>query len=178
MKVFETPVVERTAIDDTERKAVDLPVRSCPRPSCKPGLYTCQVNVVDEVSGRFAFPRLAVYVKAAASRAAASAPSLADRPRVRRPPRQPAHHPRPESPASRSAARARTRQLCSSAWRMTQVPPTRTDTISDTLHGVEIADPYRWLEGDNTDPQRSGPGHAEVAAWTDAQNALHARGAR
>jgi hypothetical protein len=29
----------------------------------KPGLYTCQVNVIDEVTGRLAFPRIALYVK-------------------------------------------------------------------------------------------------------------------
>ena len=29
----------------------------CPAGSFKPGLYTCQVNIIDEVSGRFAFPR-------------------------------------------------------------------------------------------------------------------------
>ena len=25
-------------------------------------------------------------------------------------------------------------------------PPTRTAVVTDTLHGVPIADPYRWLE--------------------------------
>ena len=34
-----------------------------PAAELKPGLYTCQVNVVDEISGQFAFPRIAVYVK-------------------------------------------------------------------------------------------------------------------
>jgi hypothetical protein len=29
----------------------------------KPGLYTCQVNIIDEVGGRFAFPRLQMYVR-------------------------------------------------------------------------------------------------------------------
>jgi hypothetical protein len=29
-----------------------------------PGLYTCQVNVIDAVSGQFAFPRLEMYVRA------------------------------------------------------------------------------------------------------------------
>jgi hypothetical protein len=28
-----------------------------------PGLYTCQVNVVDDVGGTFAFPRIALYVR-------------------------------------------------------------------------------------------------------------------
>ena len=61
-KVFETPVIERTVIDDPDRKAAvfQLQVGAA---DIKPGLYTCQVNVIDEVAGRFAFPRLAVYVK-------------------------------------------------------------------------------------------------------------------
>jgi len=52
-----------------------------------------------------------------------------------------------------------------------QPPPTKTDSVVDVLHGVAVADPYRWLEGDNRDPERMGRVTAEVAAWTDAQNA-------
>jgi len=62
VKVFETPLVDRASIDDAERHAVIFQFQ-LPASQLKPGLYTCQVNVVDEVSGRFAFPRLAVYVK-------------------------------------------------------------------------------------------------------------------
>lgn len=40
-------------------------------------------------------------------------------------------------------------------------PPTRVEPVRETLHGVEIADPYRWLE----DRQSS-----ETGAWIDAQN--------
>jgi VWFA-related protein len=64
VKVFETPIVERTAIDVADRKAIVFQFQ-LPASELKPGLYTCQVNVIDEVSGRFAFPRLAVYVKSA-----------------------------------------------------------------------------------------------------------------
>jgi prolyl oligopeptidase len=35
----------------------------------------------------------------------------------------------------------------------------------DTYHGIEVADPYRWLEGD----VRHAP---DVAAWVEAQNAV------
>jgi hypothetical protein len=62
VKVFETPVVERTTIDAPDRHAVIFQFE-LPADDLKPGLYTCQVNVIDEVSGRFAFPRLAVYVR-------------------------------------------------------------------------------------------------------------------
>ena len=43
-------------------------------------------------------------------------------------------------------------------------PPTRRDDVREVLHGVEIVDPYRWLE-DGSSP--------ETRAWIDAQNALH-----
>jgi prolyl oligopeptidase len=50
-------------------------------------------------------------------------------------------------------------------------PETRVEPVSEMLHGVEVVDPYRWLEGDNSDPERMGAMTDEVAAWTDAQNA-------
>lgn len=40
-------------------------------------------------------------------------------------------------------------------------PPTRTDNVKDVLHGVEVVDPYRWLEDQNS---------PETRAWIDAQN--------
>jgi prolyl oligopeptidase len=50
-------------------------------------------------------------------------------------------------------------------------PFTRIAPVRDTLHGVEIVDNFRWLEGDNSDPAQMGQVTPEVAAWTDAQNA-------
>jgi prolyl oligopeptidase len=43
--------------------------------------------------------------------------------------------------------------------------------VNDKLHGVELKDNYRWLEGDNSDPARMGKATEEVSKWTDAQNA-------
>ena len=40
-------------------------------------------------------------------------------------------------------------------------PQTRTDGTVETLHGQEVADPYRWLEDDQS---------AETQAWVRAQN--------
>jgi prolyl oligopeptidase len=51
-----------------------------------------------------------------------------------------------------------------------RAPATRVAPVTDTLHGVQIADRYRWLEGDNSDPNDPGRMTPEVSAWTDAQN--------
>ena len=45
-------------------------------------------------------------------------------------------------------------------------PATRREALVETIHGVPVADPYRWLE-DGDSP--------EVQAWTAAQNALTRR---
>lgn len=34
-----------------------------PTAELKPGLYTCQVNVIDDVGGTFAFPRLTLWIR-------------------------------------------------------------------------------------------------------------------
>jgi len=62
VKVFETPVVERTEIDASDRKAA-LFQFEVPAASLKPGLYTCQINIVDAVAGKFVFPRVELYVR-------------------------------------------------------------------------------------------------------------------
>ena len=41
-------------------------------------------------------------------------------------------------------------------------PPTRTQDVVETLHGVGVSDPYRWLEDQEAD---------ETRAWINAQNA-------
>ncbi|MAY73356.1 MAG: prolyl oligopeptidase [Phycisphaerae bacterium] len=49
-------------------------------------------------------------------------------------------------------------------------PETEARPVTDTYHGETFVDPYRWLEGDNSDPSVMGRMTEEVAAWTDAQN--------
>jgi hypothetical protein len=62
VKVFETAPVERTAVDAADRHAAIFQFE-IPADSFKFGLYTCQVNIIDEIAGRFAFPRLELYVR-------------------------------------------------------------------------------------------------------------------
>ena len=61
-KVFETPIVERTQVDVADRHAAVFQFE-VPAGSLKPGLYTCQITVIDAVAGRFAFPRLQLFVR-------------------------------------------------------------------------------------------------------------------
>jgi len=62
VKVYETPLVERAAVDVAARRAAVFQFE-VPAAEFQPGLYTCQVNIIDDVAARFAFPRLAVYVR-------------------------------------------------------------------------------------------------------------------
>jgi hypothetical protein len=62
VKVYETAVVERTQVDAPDRHAAVFQFE-VPPGAISPGFYTCQVNIIDAVAGRFAFPRLALYVR-------------------------------------------------------------------------------------------------------------------
>jgi hypothetical protein len=62
VKVMETPTVVRTAVDVADRRAAIFQFEVA-ADRFEPGLYTCQVNIVDEVGGHFSFPRLDIYVR-------------------------------------------------------------------------------------------------------------------
>jgi VWFA-related protein len=62
VKVYETPVVDRTTIDAPDRRAA-LFQFEVPADAFTPGLYTCQINIIDTVAGHFAFPRLMMFVR-------------------------------------------------------------------------------------------------------------------
>jgi VWFA-related protein len=62
VKVFETPVVERTTVDAPDRHAAIFQFE-VPASSFKPGLYTCQINIIDTVAGKFDFPRVLFAVR-------------------------------------------------------------------------------------------------------------------
>ena len=62
VKVYETSVVERTTIDDDGRRAAVFRLE-VPATTFTPGTYTCQINIIDAVAGRVAFPRLQFQVR-------------------------------------------------------------------------------------------------------------------
>jgi len=69
-KVYESKPVVANEVAAPERKAV-LFQMDVPLQRMKPGLYLCQVNVIDDVAGNFAFPRFPVLIREAASASSA-----------------------------------------------------------------------------------------------------------
>jgi VWFA-related protein len=61
-KAYETPLVDSEQLSAPDRKAAIFQL-DVPLTQLKPGFYTCQVNVIDDVAGQFRFPRLAVLVR-------------------------------------------------------------------------------------------------------------------
>src|SRR6267154_1202457 len=73
-KIYESKPILANEVTAPDRRAVifqiDLPLQAL-----KPGFYVCQVNVVDDVSGNFAFPRSPILVKEAAQLTPAKTPA-------------------------------------------------------------------------------------------------------
>ena len=61
VKVYETPLVTATSLNEPQRGAVAFQF-DVPLTDLKPGTYVCQINVIDDASGSFSFPRVAVRV--------------------------------------------------------------------------------------------------------------------
>jgi VWFA-related protein len=74
-KVYETPVVKATAVNVEGRDAVSVEL-DVPLAGLKPGPYVCQLNVIDDVAGSFAFPRFAVLVREPAAQPALGVTSV------------------------------------------------------------------------------------------------------
>jgi VWFA-related protein len=73
-KVYETPIVQARSINVEGRDAVSIEL-DVPLTGLKPGSYVCQLNVIDDAAGSFAFPRFAVLVREPAAAAPAAVPS-------------------------------------------------------------------------------------------------------
>jgi len=64
--------------------------------------------------------------------------------------------------SSSSPARARAPATAAATTPAFAYPPARRDPLVETLHGVQVADPYRWLEEMDS---------AETREWVSAENA-------
>jgi hypothetical protein len=73
-KVYETPEVQAKAINVEGRDAVSIEL-DVPLAGLKPGSYTCQLNVIDDAAGSFAFPRFAILVREPNAAAPATVPA-------------------------------------------------------------------------------------------------------
>jgi len=62
VKVYESKPLIATEVNVPQRKAVEFQL-DLPLQSLKPGFYTCQVNIIDDVAGNYAFPRWAMLIK-------------------------------------------------------------------------------------------------------------------
>jgi VWFA-related protein len=71
IKTYETPLIEARQLNAPERKAAvfqfDVPLNQL-----KPGLYTTQINVIDDAGGTFSFPRMPILVREKSSAADSS----------------------------------------------------------------------------------------------------------
>jgi len=74
-KIYESKPIVATEVTIPQRKAVvfqfDLPLQAL-----KPGYYTCQVNIIDDVAGNYAFPRWAMLIKTPSALAPPTAPAV------------------------------------------------------------------------------------------------------
>ena len=60
-KAFEVAPLDETALADTRPEAVPVKIQ-VPLKDLAPGRYTCQINVIDQVGRKFAFPRTPMVV--------------------------------------------------------------------------------------------------------------------
>jgi len=75
-KVYESPLLQAKAVNVNGRNAVAVEL-DVPLSGLKPGPYLCQLNVVDDAGGSFAFPRFAVLLREPAAPSPAAAPAAA-----------------------------------------------------------------------------------------------------
>ena len=61
-RAFETPLVQQTEVAGKSGNAAVFQF-DVPASAIRPGLYTCQINVVDDSAGTFAFPRLQLLIR-------------------------------------------------------------------------------------------------------------------
>jgi hypothetical protein len=73
-KVYETPLVQARTINVEGRDAVAVEI-DVPLAGLKTGQYVCQLNVIDDAGGSFAFPRFALLLREPNAAAPATQPA-------------------------------------------------------------------------------------------------------
>ena len=73
IKTYETLLVEARQLNAPERKAAVFQF-DVPLSQLRPGLYICQVNVIDDAGGTFTFPRLPILVRERPANPSAAVP--------------------------------------------------------------------------------------------------------
>ncbi|MFI5268232.1 MAG: VWA domain-containing protein, partial [Chloroflexota bacterium] len=73
VKAFESQLLTTAQVTDPSRHAAVIQIE-VPLAQLKPGYYLCQVNAIDDVAGRFAFPRIPVLIRPPAA-ATSTAPA-------------------------------------------------------------------------------------------------------
>lgn len=74
VRVFSSPLVEARTMNVADRDAIAFAF-TVPLSSLADGEYTCQVNVIDDAGGTFAFPRTALLIRGGAPAAPPTAPA-------------------------------------------------------------------------------------------------------
>jgi VWFA-related protein len=74
VRTYVTPRVEVRELNTPQRQAAAFEIE-VPLDRLRPGWYTCQVNVIDSTGGTFAFPRIPLVIKPAATTPAAAEPT-------------------------------------------------------------------------------------------------------
>jgi len=74
LKVYETKPIVAQEITAPDRRAVTFQME-IPLEGLKPGFYMCQVNIIDDVAGNYAFPRWPILVKPTTEASASGAPA-------------------------------------------------------------------------------------------------------
>ena len=73
-KVYETKPVVAQDVTAADRRAVVFEM-AIPLQGLRPGFYVCQINVIDDIRGKYSFPRWPILIKAGAPGANGSAAS-------------------------------------------------------------------------------------------------------
>jgi VWFA-related protein len=74
VKAFDTPLVESKELNEPQRGTTVFQFQ-VPLSKLHPGYYSCQINVIDDAAGTFAFPRVPLLVREAKTQTSAAVPA-------------------------------------------------------------------------------------------------------